>query len=271
MNNNALRIKRLYEVGKIKTIGLEIYPNGTAHVIRAGGEFGDRQERGEVKTYSRKSRERFAFVSRETLVEFHSMITLSYGKQFPLDGRAVKKHLNRFLTWYRRCVGGEYIWWLEFQSRGAPHVHIASQKERVRPIDREIMADQWAKAQGLTYGLYYSDIETRIERNLYDDVFSVHKFRKQWSNSKKPDGPKRYILKYALKPRQKTVPPRYRNVGRFYGYSREVRKSIPPPSMVHMGEAEIRDRLQADGHSAHSWQYLPTTLFGVKANMGEAD
>jgi len=259
------RRKRLREAGKYIITGVEIFPQGTVQVTRKAeyNQSGEDKKRSVVKEFSRASRERLAIVSRETIYTFSSLMTCSYGKQFPLDGKQVKKHLNRFLTWYRRYVGGEYIWWLEFQERGAPHIHIASQKDVVHWYDRDEFADQWAKAQGLTYGLYYSDITTKKERNLYDDVTAVHSHKKQWQVAIKEDGPKRYILKYALKMRQKIVPEIYRNVGRFWGCSRGVKMSIPDPEKREISEAELRDILAECDHMAQDWECIPKNLWGI--------
>jgi hypothetical protein len=259
------RKRRLREIGQFVVQSVKVYQNGTVQVVRSGEYRGGASgnKRGEVKEFSRSSRERLAIVSRETIHQFHSLLTLSYGKQFPINGGEVKLHLNRFMAWYRRRIGGEYIWWLEFQQRGAPHMHIASQKRKVAWYDREEFADKWAKAQGLTYGLYYSCLASKEERNLYDDVFLVHSHKRQWEPARKSDGPKRYIVKYALKMRQKIVPKDYRNVGRFWGCSRGVSSGVPEPRTVRITEDELRKKLHSANHIAKDWECIPRNLWGI--------
>lgn len=262
----AFRHQRLRNAGKYTVTGVKMYPQGTIQLVRQNSteSMPENGKRSEVCEFSRQSRERLAFVSRETSVMFNSMLTLTYGKQFPRSGKQVKQHLNRFLTWYRRYCGCSYLWWLEFQERGAPHIHIASAKGDVKWYDRETFADKWAKSQGLTYGIYYSDLETKQEKNIYDDVYSFHSHRKAWENAKKRDGPKRYILKYALKMRQKVVPPEFRDVGRFWGASRDVWRGVPEPEYLQMDESDLRDILAAQGHMCASWDTIPKNIWGVK-------
>jgi hypothetical protein len=78
---------------------------------------------------------------------------------------------------------------------------------------------------------------------------------------RKPDGAARYCLKYAYKCEQKAVPEQYRNVGRFWGCSRDV--TPEKPRVIELSELEIRGIL-AD------WDYCPDEntpvyqlLFGV--------
>lgn len=262
------RISRLRDAGKFIVTGLEVYPNGSAQIIREAEAKGDIEpgaKRGEVRGYSRQARERFAFVSRETIVTFHSLMTLSYGKQFPTDGKEVKKHLNRFLVWYRRNIGGEYIWWLEFQQRGAPHIHIASQKQGITVVDRQQFSAAWRRSQGACYPAPYTDLDTGETRTISNDVYRVHKHPKQWQEKQNDDGPKRYIMKYALKMRQKVVPKNYLNVGRFFGWSRGVKAGVPEPKRVAIYETELRDKLAKQGHIAADWPYLPKNLYGIHA------
>jgi hypothetical protein len=60
------------------------------------------------------------------------LLTLTYPKEFPQDGREVKSHLMRFHNsflgrgGYSHVYDGscKFCWKMEFQSRGAPHFHI---------------------------------------------------------------------------------------------------------------------------------------------------
>jgi len=211
------------------------------------GNRGVAPKRSNIKTLSRKSRMRLAFIANNTDVVFKTMVTLTYPSHYPSDGKLVKAHLNTFLTWARRVLSHpSYLWFLEFQKRGAPHVHIlidsalsTDKAERVAVYNK--VAQRW-------YGIVGSGDEhhlragTRVER------------------IRKPDGAARYALKYAYKCEQKIVPARYRNVGRFWGCSRDVR---PTESLViPIDELSVRSILV-------DWDYCPDadtlvyqTLFG---------
>ncbi|GAH86880.1 unnamed protein product, partial [marine sediment metagenome] len=53
------------------------------------------------------------------------MVTLTYPAVFPKNGKVVKKHLNVMLKWLKyRLPAKNYLWFFEWQRRGAPHVHI---------------------------------------------------------------------------------------------------------------------------------------------------
>lgn len=53
------------------------------------------------------------------------MITLTYPREYSKDGQTVRKNRDNFLRFCRREFGNpDYLWFLEFQRRGAPHIHL---------------------------------------------------------------------------------------------------------------------------------------------------
>jgi hypothetical protein len=179
------------------------------------------------------------------------MFCLSYPGTFPTDGRQVKADLNRWLTWFRRRVKGvPYFWFLEFQQRGAPHIHIYLSAKAGELPHRE-MATAWA-------GFISGD-----DRDTWDKVFAVHSHAKQLQDFRARDGYIRYAAKYALKTRQKTVPPMYQNVGRFWGASRVVKDSVPEGDLIPIDDRSIEEHLYQTGHRAAQWDVLPKIIFGA--------
>ena len=200
---------------------------------------------------SAKSRTRMLFMLRNTNVIFRSMYCLSYPAVWSNDGRAVKADLNRWLTWFRRKVPGvPYFWFLEFQTRGAPHIHIYL-AARVRELPHREMAIAWA-------GFIAGD-----DRATYDKVLAVHAHPKQLQDFKTRDGSIRYAAKYALKTRQKSVPTAYQNVGRFWGASRAVKQAVPEGDIVPLDDRSIEEHLYSIGHRAAKFDVLPKIIFGV--------
>lgn len=125
--------------------------------------------------------------------DFVGMLTLTYPDTYPKDGRIVKAHLRAFTERLRRagCLKNDsFVWFLEFQQRGAPHFHLLL----TGWIPKSIASSAWAQVTGgnpLTC--------TRIEA------------------LRSPEAAGAYARKYALKSDQKIVPDDYLNVGRFWG------------------------------------------------------
>jgi hypothetical protein len=92
--------------------------------------------RSVIVGFSAGSGRRMRSYLRECLSDYKQMVTLTYPEGYPSDGRIVKEHLRRFLQELRReyerqsfIIGSNIdkhssFWFLEFQSRGAPHFHI---------------------------------------------------------------------------------------------------------------------------------------------------
>jgi len=184
--------------------GIEIYRSDV--VVKRKGCKGHSVEvtRGEIREFSPRSRRRLAFVANNTDCEFRLMLTLTYPKAFPSDGREVKKHLNAFLTALRRRFPDlSYLWFLEFQIRGAPHVHIIMSKGTASRANQKWVSQAW-------YDICQSGDPNHLTAGT----------RTEWI--RKRDGARRYAIKYAWKLRQKRVPSDYVNPGRFWGCSRDV-------------------------------------------------
>ena len=91
-------------------------------------EDADDRTRGEVTTFSRKSRanlqRKLATIPNEEVLQA-LLVTLTYPEDFPIaeDYEVYKVHLDNFLKSLVRR-GYAAIWVLEFQKRGAPHYHL---------------------------------------------------------------------------------------------------------------------------------------------------
>lgn len=164
--------------------------------------------RSVVSQFSRKSRNRLSFVARNAATPLPVFITLTYPSEYPSDGSTVKRHLNAFLQFVRRR-NLSFLWFLEFQRRGAPHFHIAVSGY----VSAQSVALAWFRIVGSGDPAHFR-AGTRCEH-----------FRD-------PRGFAAYATKYALKFEQKTVPAGYENVGRFWGASRSVN---PEPSSIING------------------------------------
>jgi len=104
------------------------------------------------------------------------------------------------------------IWFLEFQTRGAPHFHFLA----TGWIPKQFVADAWAAVSG-----------------------GIAKACSRVEGLKHPEAAGAYAAKYAAKNEQKAVPPEYKDVGRFWGIaglartlSREGQPATPNLSAV---------------------------------------
>ena len=206
----------------LRPVAIEIYPNDTRVRFHPGNiDPPENCEREDITEFSRKSRQRLAFVASNTSIDFLSMITLTYPLLYPGDGREVKKHLNKMLTRLRqRYTDFEYLWFLEFQKRGAPHVHILASPRSDRK-SRLWLSQAWYKIVGS------SDVKHLKAGTQFVDVRRI-------------DGAKRYAVKYAMKMRQKRVPSQVSNVGRFWGHSKNVKPKQIGESIPITGTDDLR-------------------------------
>ncbi len=162
-------------------------------------------EKQPVTEFTKKSRARLAFVASNTPIKFNSMMTLTYPKEWPKDGKEVKRNLKAMISRLkRRYKGIDYLWFLEFQKRGAPHVHLLLTCKS-NPANKIWLSQAWHDIAN----------EKHNEKHL--------KAGTNWALIRKQDGAKRYAIKYAMKMSQKLVPELYRNVGRFWGHSKNVK------------------------------------------------
>lgn len=254
------RTQTSYSIGHI--VGVEVYAQDTV-VIRDGGYANVHDvPRGAITHWSRKSRMRLAFVASNTTVTFRTMITLTYPREYPTDGQTVKAHLHSYLVWLGRDTGGtSYLWFLEFQQRGAPHFHILI--DWPLPVDRRSVTD----ARFRTASTWYRICATGDERHLAAGT-RVERIRRE-------RGARNYAVKYAFKMRQKTVPTEYQNVGRLWGASRDV---MPKPVLkARCTEDDVRGVLvnwpykPADDRAVYTVLYNTASLFTAAIRGDEGD
>lgn len=176
-----------------------------------------------IKEYTTNSMKRLAFVANNTQIKLSIMITLTYPDEWPCDGKIIKAHLNKFLNSLRR-KGIEYLWFLEFQNRGAPHLHLLIDQF----IEHDYVAKRWFKI-----------VDSKQEKHLKAGT-RVEKLRTI-------DGGARYATKYAYKLKQKIVPEKFQNVGRFWGHS----KSVEPVAVAVHVDATVAEVLDySEGNTA---------------------
>lgn len=236
--------------------GVTVYRRDVV-VRRSGGRRNhDPPPRGTVVQFSYKARQRLAFVAANTSVVFRTMITLTYPNEFPSDGRKVKTDRDNFQRWCRREFGKPfYLWFLEFQRRGAPHIHLLLDWPFPR-LGIDVTAVRFRVAS-----TWYRLVGSGDEKHLHAGT--------RTERLRSPEGGARYAVKYACKMRQKVVPKGYQNVGRFWGCSRDV---IPrPDAILQCTEDDIRGILEGWDYEPKQDQDVYKVLYGVADRFREKD
>ena len=171
-------------------------------------------------------------------VDFRSMLTLTMPGRFVKDGKIVKKMLRVFSEWLR-SKGFRGVWFLEFQTRGAPHFHImldldleklgpleeVKRRKPLRPYltNKEMQARcarHWAKIVDGKAALVFVDEvgnsdeseEDREKRRLKNERSGC-----SLEHIESEEGALHYAAMHANKGKQKNVPEGYQNCGNFWG------------------------------------------------------
>jgi hypothetical protein len=215
-----LRIKTMtvYKKDIVITYTTDIRPETT----------GGKKKQGRL---SAKSIKNLTFYAQNTSVKFQDMITLTYPNEYPESGKVIKSHLNTFLSWCRgKFKPFSYLWFLEFQRRGAPHFHILTSVELVK--HKKEVSLRW-----------YETVQSNDIKHLKAGT-RVEKLRKV-------DGAASYATYYASKMYQKTTPDGFKDVGNWWGASRDVR---PQPKEVYNLQGMTGQDLRAFMRSI-GWEY----------------
>lgn len=247
----------MYDLPPVSEIS--IFQNGDIKVHRKKWKEGEHEKdaavRGKVTHLSRRSLTNLMMTTRLSRHHFLSMITLTYPEKYPQNGKVVKSHLNVMLQKLRRMFGTKsfvYVWFLEFQARGAPHIHILLSCSLP---ESEIKLEQfWRSWASLT-----TDNEVDYQKVMY-----VHNERgRAWEEIRDTNGAAKYVTKYAVKNYQKAVPTPFQDVGRFWGASRDIREE--PVKIIEIDEDTLRAVLEQEGHKANSFDILPKWIWSLKS------
>lgn len=200
VNTASHRGRRTY---RVRTAGqvVEVASAFDGQACSGGGR------RGVVECFSPASRRRLframASISWEPLGPAQ-FITLTYPAEFPTDGRTVKAHMHALRKRWARRWGSNPTgaWKLEFQARGAPHIHLALVAPASPVIVRQWLSSAW-------FEIVASGDLRHLEAGVQVDELRDH--------------PAAYFAGYVggsrgSKEYQHTVPDGFENVGRFWGF-----------------------------------------------------
>lgn len=249
-------------------VAVRFYPNG-AEIVRRGETaiLRSRGKRNHIEELSQKSLCKLAFTGQNLNCQLLSMLCLTCGDIYPRDGIVFKEALNRVLSSLRyRYKPFEYLWFLEFQKRGAPHIHVLTNVRDPSAPDRRWLAKTWAKSllsHSLRLREYDEDALAKSERKL----IRQHRRLKVWEAIRKENGATRYITKYATKTQQKTVPADFARVGRFWGVSSGAKPR--PLSTNGASELGMRIHLANKNHPVAEYSVLPKLVWFRDGNESD--
>lgn len=152
-------------------------------------------KRGAIESSSQKSRRRARLLLEDNRDTFITKACLTYPEEFPLNGRVVKRHFDNFMKRTKRYCGADTLYFqiLEFQRRGAPHLHLL--------LNKYIPVGWVSKA-------WFETVGSGDPRHL-----------EAGTQIKKIEDPQHdfgYLTTYLGKEYQKMVPKNFGNVGRFW-------------------------------------------------------
>lgn len=160
---------------------------------------------------------------RNTVHLFNGMVALTYPADFPYDGKIVKRDLDVMRKRVARR-GMAALWVLEFQGRGAPHMHVLVKGK----VNKQWLSRAWYEIVGsgdekhLRAGTTYQHIVDDGDPRAADDKIRHRKETERGIRNAKRLYITRsevvdYMLKYFDKREQKYVPAGFVDVGRFWG------------------------------------------------------
>jgi hypothetical protein len=199
----------------------------------------------ELQGFSEKSRGRLRFTATNARELLRSQFGLTYHDQWPTDGREFKRQLNLFLTRCRQAFPFlSYLWIGEFQSRGAPHVHLFLD---IPPTseNRSILAGIWCSI---------------VDPSGQDSKLrAVHHHPANFIGWKMGTGS--YLCKYLDKAAQKSIPEGFHSFGRWWGNSRGL---VPPPEQITAidlrSEFPAVDQSTGEEFDLDAWKFLVRTV-----------
>ncbi len=224
-----------------------------------------------IKMLTPKALSNLVATIQATEIKFLTMLTLTYPKIYPRNGQTVKQDLNAILAMLRSRGQFDYLWFLEFQKRGAPHIHILTSHQGISPSMRiavanswvsRIIKSEWFQNEAIMQSIECETCEYDIIQTHLKAAFAVALHRDTWQLVREKDGAKRYVTKYATKPEQKIVPKNYRDVGRFWGCSKNV--SLGEGREIKTDESKLQEFLEQTGHKAAEFDVIPKYLWDVK-------
>jgi len=250
--------------------------SGGLILVKASPNGNQRQRGGKrrkIMALSRRSLDRLGLVALSTATLYFSILTLSYGVGFPRSGKRVKQDIKRVLQWLQKRGCKDYLWFVEFQDRGAPHVHFLLDMAQIE-IDKfhNQLAFFWSFVASIDNWEYSSIRWDKKKKKLVqygrkslftrEAVYSVNSHPSQWEILRSTDGGARYALKYAMKKEQKMVPSEFSDIGRFWATPQHLSLKNLVKTWTYTDDDGVIAMCEKMGRNFSNWDYLPKMILG---------
>ena len=182
-------------------------------------------EREDIREWTVLSRKRLLWLINNCMVQWHTLLTVTYPETWPLIGRVSQVHLANLLrSLKRKHPGLLYLWVREYQKRGAQHFHILLTCRPAHAPDMRYRHADGTKGKG-AWG--WRSAHRWISRRWQESIGNFGSSAGylagcRWELLEHADGGARYISQYAQKKEQKIVPDETILPGRWWGHSRAV-------------------------------------------------
>jgi len=189
-------------------------------------EIQGRPKGAKIKEYTPRTAVRLNLHLKEFSELYRKEITLTYPSAFPTDGHIVRKHRLQIIRKLKDNGIREYTSCLEFQERGAPHLHILVDKR----VNYYHLARWW-------YDIVRSGDPLHLQAGTrINEIRDITKTRI-------------YMSAYARKKDQKDVPEGYENVGKWWTSNRSAK-----PHDIEICEYLSTNEMKRESRQIHRWR-----------------
>ena len=152
-----------------------------------------------------------------------SLLTVTYHRRWPTCGPCLKRHLNALRTAICDRYGAiVYFWFLEYQERGAPHLHILLS---FCPIGRYKRLSRGRRS----WREPHEWVSAKWQACIGEEYATPEGLRAgcRWEAMEEPESAAGYMAAYSKKLSQKQIPPGYLPPGAWWGRSQSLRDPEP--------------------------------------------
>lgn len=188
--------------------------------------FNEKPNKNKISKYNPRTAQRLGLHLSEYAPLYKWETTLTYPAEYPCDGKIVREHRHAIIRKLKVKSLKEYTTVLEFQDRGAPHIHILHDMH----IPYKWLAEQW-----------YKIVNSGDPKHLKAGT-SVNTINDETLT-------RIYMSSYARKKDQKLVPEEYKDVGKFWTSNRSIK-----PSEIDVCEYSSEREMNRESRNIGRWR-----------------